>query len=155
MFKTKILSILFILFSVVSFGQGLPGKSGGTSETTNTGGERIDFSNKQELKNDIQEVAGSVAYKLMRCCSSWGGNNVRGEVNWNECTFNKLRNTYSVIMTASWTGSLSGNQYWIKGKLILRYYDNGNGGINETRTWEKIADSGGFSPGCGKDCSVN
>lgn len=135
--------------------QGLPGKSGGTSETSANEGQRIDFSSDPELKSDIQDVANSVAYKLMRCCSSWGGNNVRGMVEWDECYFSKARNTYSIAMTASWTGSLSGNSYWIKGKLKLIYSVSSNGNVSDRRVWEKIADSGGFSPGCGKDCSVN
>lgn len=149
------LLLLLIILGVQGISQGLPGKSGGTSETTSIDGNKIDFSDKQELKDDIREVSQSVAYKLMRCCSSWGGNNVRGEVNWTECYYNRLKNSYSIIMNASWTGSISGNQYWIKGKLILKYYDNGNGSLNEVRVWEKIADSGGFSPGCGMDCDIN
>lgn len=155
MFKSKILSIIFILVSVISYGQGLPSKSGGTSQTSGNEGTKIDFTNKQELKNDIQEVANSVAYRLMKCCSSWGGNNVRGTVNWDECYENSMRKRYSIVMTASWTGSLSGNSYWIKGKLKLTYTQNSDGSWSDSRTWEKIADSGGFSAGCGRDCSVN
>ncbi len=153
-FSTVLVLLLFFWSSTIC-GQGLPSKSGGTSQTSNSEGAKIDFTSKQELKNDIQEVASGVAYRLMKCCSSYGGNNVKGNVNWDECYESSMRKRYSVIMTAGWTGSLSGNSYWIKGKLILTYTQNSDGSWSDSRTWEKIADSGGFSPGCGQSCSIN
>jgi len=147
--------LILTVCSTVMHSQGLPNKTGGTYETSATEGNKIEFSDKAELKSDIADVASSVAYKLMRCCSSYGGNNIQGTVNWNECYYNKLRNTYSAVVTVSWTGSLSGTAYWVKGKLKLKYTAGNDGTVSETRAWEKIADSGGFSAGCGQSCSID
>jgi len=48
-------------------------------------------------------------------------------------------------MQVEWTGGLSGTRYWIKGKLLVNL-DTG------AKEWQKIADSGGFSPGCSQGC---
>ncbi|WP_314240489.1 hypothetical protein [Capnocytophaga leadbetteri] len=80
----------------------------------------------------------------MRCCSSWGGNNVYVEVDYSEVCVISITGTFTIPMLIGRYGSISGEHYWIKGKLIVN--------CNGQQEWLKIRDSGGFNPGCSKDC---
>jgi hypothetical protein len=109
-----------------------------------------ELKNDPEIRPEIQDLANSAANKLKDCCSSRGGTNIKAEIHWDKDEFNvcqtrisKISNRITITMTASWNGSLTGFQYWIKGRLIIE----GN-----SKSWEKISDSGGFSNGCGKSC---
>ena len=51
---------------------------------------------------------------------------------------------WTIPMTAKWTGSYSGSNYYIKGILTVDQ--------NLRMTWKKIKDSGGFQPSCGSQC---
>lgn len=104
------------------------------------------------MKQEILDMANSAANQLKNCCSSFGGNNIRAEVHWEkdengvcQTRISKLSNKLTITMTAYWTGSLSGTQYWIKGRLILDLE-------TKAKSWEKIKDSGGFKAGCGGSC---
>ena len=106
-----------------------------------------------ELKADIQDIADQAANDLRSCCSKWGGNDLQALIHWDEKDYDenymtrlsKLTNVLNITMTVSWTGSMSGTYYWIKGKLSYNL-DNGS------RNWTKISDSGGFTPGCSQGC---
>lgn len=137
--STFIFSLL-LSSNVYSQDMRLPGASSSGSESSKS----IDFSKETKLKQDLKDMSLSVANQLMKCCSTWGGTNVWGEVDYENVRFNELSKTFIVPMTIGWQGSFSGNQYYIKGQLVI----DGNG----NRSWNKIKDSGGFSPGCGNGC---
>ena len=143
MLKTKILSIIFILFSLISYSQtrlpGATGQSGGNE------GSSVDFNKEVQLKNDIDDIGLTVANKLMKCCSTWGGKNVYSKVDYPNVRHNTTTGAFTVPMTVGWYGSLTGTHYWIQGKLVV--YSNGS------KEWLKVNDSGGFNPGCSKDCN--
>ncbi len=132
--------LLFV--STLSFGQPDRLSSSGSNSNNGIG---IDFSSKPALKQDIDNMALDVANKLMRCCSKYGGNSLQASVDYPECTWSETSSVITVPMTVQWTGSLSGNRYWIKGKLLINAETKG-------LTWLKISDSGGFSGGCSNGC---
>lgn len=135
--KTKLILIVTILFSLVCFSQKrLPG-------TQNDSSNKIDFSKYPELKADIDNMGLKVANKLMHCCSSWGGKNVYATIEYENC-METASGSFTIPMTVGWSGSMTGNAYWIKGKLVV----NSNG----SSEWLKINDSGGFSSGCSNGC---
>jgi hypothetical protein len=114
--------------------------------------------NGPELKNsdirqDIQDLANQAANDLRSCCSKWGGNNLIAVIHWEEKDINgdyrtrlsNLSNNLTIYITASWVGSISGTKYWIKGSLSYNL-ETGR------RSWAKVSDSGGFSPGCSNEC---
>jgi hypothetical protein len=147
--KIVIFSILSfsLIFATQSFSQEmrLPGSGSSSSGTPDSGsGRAVDFNKEVKLKQDLKDVALSVANKMLKCCSTWGGTNVWGEVDYENVRVNDLSKTFVIPMTVGWQGSLSGNQYFIKGQLVID--KDGN------KSWNKIKDSGGFSPGCSKDC---
>lgn len=103
-------------------------------------------------KSAIQDLADEAAEKLMECCSTWGGNSLDANVYYSkdengQCETRVSPFTEEIIITmkASWEGSISGTDYWIKGELT---YDI----ETEKREWDKISDSEGFSPACSKGC---
>ncbi|MCA0382603.1 MAG: hypothetical protein LCH58_10610 [Bacteroidetes bacterium] len=111
-----------------------------------------ELKNDTDLRQEIQDIANSASVKLMGCCSSYGGRENKAEIHWGkdengicQTRISKLTNKLIITMTASWRGSLSGNYYWIKGRLVMDF---------ETKqlNWEKISDSGGFPAGCGQRC---
>ena len=147
--KIALFSILSfsLIFATQSFSQDmrLPGSGSGGSGSSDAGGGRaVDFSKEAKLKQDLKDMALSVANRMMKCCSSWGGTNVWGEVEYENVRVNDMSKTFVIPMTVGWQGSLSGNQYFIKGQLVID--KDGN------KSWNKIKDSGGFSPGCGQSC---
>lgn len=92
----------------------------------------------------VKAFANSAAQSLTKCCSKWGGSNSRFEIEWEKVQYSGYTKEWIIPMKAIWNGSVSGNEYWIKGTLTVM--SNGN------RLWEKTADSGGFQPGCGQGC---
>lgn len=137
----KTITVFFtILFATtICFSQErLPGASNGSSD-----GSKLNLYSNPELKRDIETTGLTVANQLMRCCSSWGGTNVYANIDYDNCTKNSS-GVYTLPMQVGWQGSLSGNQYWIQGKLIID--NNGN------KQWLKIKDSGGFYAGCSNGC---
>ena len=57
---------------------------------------------------------------------------------------NDLSKTFIIPMTVGWRGSITGNDYYIKGQLVID--KDGN------KMWDKIEDSGGFQPSCSTGC---
>ncbi len=111
-----------------------------------------ELKNDPEMRQELQDIANSAANRLMRCCSSYGGNNIKAEIVWDkdesgvcQTRISKLSNRITITMKVSWNGSMSGAQYWILGRLIVE----GNSG---SKSWEKIQDSGGFKSGCSQNC---
>jgi hypothetical protein len=108
---------------------------------------------KSSMKKDVQSYANDAAYDLNKCCSSMGGNNLTADVHWNEkdddgkyiTKYNGKANLLNIAMTISWTGSITGKKFWIKGKLTV---DTDTG----ARSWRKESDSGGFKPNCSNGC---
>lgn len=104
-------------------------------------------------RQDIQDLANQAANDLRSCCSKWGGNKLNAVVHWDEkdnngdyrTGYSRLTKNLSICTTVSWVGSISNTQYWIKGVLTVNL-DSGR------RSWTKISDSGGFSPGCSNGC---
>lgn len=146
--KLKILFLVTTLITLLStslYAQDmrLPG-SGSSSNSVEGSGRAINFDQETKLKKDMQDMALTVANRLMKCCSTWGGTNVWGEVDYENVRVNDLTKTFIVPMTVGWQGSLSGNQYYIKGQLTID--KDGN------KSWNKIKDSGGFSSGCSNGC---
>lgn len=143
MFKTKTLSVFFLLVSLMFYSQTrLPGASVGSG-----GGEGsvVNLDKEVQLKKDIDDVGLTVANRLMNCCSTWGGKNVYSQVDYLNVRQNTTTGAFTVPMVIGWYGSLTGTHYWIQGKLII----NSNG----AKEWLKINDSGGFKSGCSRDCS--
>lgn len=129
--------IASILISTSCFSQKrLPGSQSDT-------GSKIDFSQYPELKADMENMGLKVANQLMHCCSNWGGKNVYATIDYDNC-IETASGSFTIPMTVGWSGSMTGNAYWIKGKLVI----NSNG----SREWLKINDSGGFSSGCSNGC---
>lgn len=136
-----------LIFATQSFSQDmrLPGSGSSSSGSFDSGGGRaVDFNKEAKLKQDLKDMALSVANRMVKCCSTWGGTNVWGEVDYENVRLNDMSNTFIIPMTVGWQGSLSGNQYYIKGQLIVD--KDGN------KSWNKIKDSGGFYPGCSQGC---
>lgn len=119
-------------------------KLGGNQGNKQDEGEIIDFGKEQTLKEQVDETCLDVANRLMSCCSKFGGNYLKAEVNYSECRYNSTTEVFTIPMTAHWYGSLTGIHYWIKGKLLIA--------PDGSKKWIKISDSGGFSPGCSKNC---
>ena len=129
------------LFCLVSF-----------AEITISAQDCTELKNDYEIRQELQGLANSAANSLMKCCSTWGGENLRATIIWDkdadglcQTRISRLTNEIIITMTVSWTGSISGDSYWIKGKLIFNTE-------NKRRKWEKINDSGGFQPGCSNGC---
>jgi hypothetical protein len=100
-------------------------------------------SQNNSVPNAVKQYAEAAGQKLINCCSSAGGRNLSADIeSWE---INELTSRLKIIMTVTWNGSLSGNRYWIKGKLICD-----PDGCNPK--WEKIDDSKMFSSGCGTNC---
>jgi hypothetical protein len=111
-----------------------------------------ELKNDPEMRQELQDLANQAANSLMKCCSKWGGNNLSATIYWDkdsdsvcQTRISKLTGKITITMRVSWVGGISGTSYWIKGRLI---YDI----ENQTRSWQKISDSGGFSPGCSNGC---
>ena len=111
-----------------------------------------ELKNDPDVRSEIQDLANQAASNLMSCCSKWGGNNLKAQVYWDaddngtcQTRISKLTGNITITMLVSWTGSLSGTYYWIKGRLVFNT-------SSKTRSWEKLSDSGGFSPGCSNGC---
>ncbi len=144
MFKTKILTTLFVFFTTLSFAQSrLPGASG-----SNGGGEgsAVDFNRETQLKKDIDEMGLTVASELMNCCSTWGGSSLYANVDFAGVRKNLTTETFTIPMTVGWYGSVSQTHYWIRGKLVIQ--------SNGARSWIKLGDSQNFlsKSNCGKNC---
>lgn len=139
--KYKLLIVLVLAGFVSASAQTrLPGAGGSDS-----GNEiSFDWSKEAKLKEDINDIGLTVANQMMNCCSSWGGTNVSADIDFEGIKQNSVSEAFTIPMTVRWQGSLSGNQYWIQGKLLV----NADG----SKTWLKIKDSGGFYPGCSKNC---
>jgi len=136
-------TLLFIIvFSVLELiGQTrLPGATSSNS----TSEKSFDFTEEAQLKSDIDDIGLSIANSLMNCCSTYGGTNIGADVDYQEVKLNEVTGSFTIPMTVHWQGSISGNKYWIMGKLII----NSNG----VKTWLKIKDSGGFYAGCSQGC---
>ncbi|MFJ1352309.1 hypothetical protein [Capnocytophaga canimorsus] len=139
--------VLLVLFTIVcnvenSIAQmRLPGSDTSPSQQE---GVPVDFDKEQQLKKDIDDVGLSVANQLMRCCSSFGGNNVYSKVFYDDVRYNSVTGAFVIPMQIGWYGSFTGMHYWIIGKLVVNK-DN-------SKEWLKIRDSGAFNPGCSKDC---
>ncbi|MDR2409639.1 MAG: hypothetical protein LBE13_16225 [Bacteroidales bacterium] len=108
--------------------------------------------NDSEIRQELQSLANQAANDLMKCCSKWGGNNLSATIIWDkdndglcQTRISRLTGNITITMRVSWIGSVSGSSYWIKGRLI---YDT----ESKRRIWQKISDSGGFSPGCSNGC---
>lgn len=98
------------------------------------------------IPNAVKQYADATGQKLMNCCSSASSRNFSIDIkNWE---IKKLTARAKIIITATWNGLLSGNQYWIKEKLICNV-----DGCNPK--WEKLDDSKGFLAGCGTNCIKN
>lgn len=136
--------ILSLMITTQAFSQDMRLPGSGSSSSSSDGGRAIDFSQEAKLKQDMKDMALTVANRLMKCCSTWGGTNVWGEVDYENVRVNDLSKTFIIPMTVGWQGSISGNQYYIKGQLVVD--KDGN------KSWNKIKDSGGFSPGCSTGC---
>jgi hypothetical protein len=111
-----------------------------------------ELQNDPEIRQELQGMANQAASNLMNCCSSFGGNNLSATIIWDkdndglcQTRVSTLTGKITITMRVSWVGSMTGASYWIKGRLI---YDL----ETRRRSWEKISDSGGFSPGCSKGC---
>lgn len=135
---------LLLLITTQTFSQDMRLPSSGNSSSSSGEGRIIDFGQETKLKQDMKDMALSVANRMMKCCSSWGGTNVWGEVDYDNVRVNDLSKTFIIPMTVGWQGSISGNQYYIKGQLVVD--KDGN------KSWNKIKDSGGFPPGCSTGC---
>lgn len=134
------ISLLFLTTFILQAQTRLPG-----ANTNEAGKEvRFDWSKEAKLKQDIEDIGLSVANKIMNCCSSWGGTNVGADIDFESVKQNEVTGAFTIPMTVRWQGSLSGNRYWIQGKLLI--YSDGS------KAWLKIKDSGGFYPGCSKNC---
>ncbi len=127
--------------------EGMMGKD--TNSDTPSNKETLNPKPQIILQNNIiQIIANAAAMNLMNCCSSLGGRQNRADVDFSNVTQNETGTKVTIPMTAHWYGGWSGNHYWIKGILT---YDSSNPN-NVTRNWQKVEDSGGFSPGCSKGC---
>ena len=111
--------------------------------------------NNYKLKIDIEDIADYVGSRLMRCCSSFGGNDLSTTVYWDkdkngkyQTRINSLTNKLTITLKVTWYGSLSGRRYWIKGKAIVDP-------DKDSKKWIKISDSGGFPPNCGTYCNID
>ncbi len=136
------LFLTIAIFSSYSFGQTrLPGA---TSSGNGGEGTSVNFDAEIQLKRDIDDVGLTIANKIMRCCSKWGGNNVYSKVDYENVRQNTTTGAFTIPVLVGWYGSLTGTHYWIKGKLVI--YSDGR------KEWLKIRDSGGFNPGCSTDC---
>lgn len=139
--------LLFLLCFTVLSGNAqnlrLPGSENAPPSLDNSG-RRVDLTKEQQLKRDIDNQALAVANQLMRCCSSYGGNNVQGVVDYDNVYVSDATGEFVISMIAKWTGSLTGNPYWIQGKLVVSK--------NGSASWLKIRDSGGFQPACSQNC---
>lgn len=143
--KIFLFLLYFILVASFSFAQNmtLPGNNSSGSSSVETKGVPINFMSETTLKKQVDDIGLKAANSLMRCCSSYGGNNVYAEVDYENCRVEKETNTFFLPMKIGWYGSLTGTHYWIKGKLVIG---------EQSREWLKISDSGGFNPGCSKNC---
>lgn len=138
--KTLFVLVMSLMTSMMYSQTRLPGS--GNSET---GKEKtFNWSNEAKLKADIEDIGLQVANQILKCCSSWGGTNVGATIDFEGVKQNELTGAFTIPMTVRWQGSLSGNRYWIQGKLLV----NSDG----SKTWLKIKDSGGFYPGCSSKC---
>jgi hypothetical protein len=111
-----------------------------------------ELQNDLEMRQELQDLANQAANDLMKCCSKWGGNNLSATIIWDkdseglcQTRISRLTGKITITMRISWVGSVSGMSYWIKGRLL---YDL----ETRRRSWQKISDSGGFSPGCSNGC---
>ena len=147
MVKSIVAALIFSFFFmclgniVTAQSMTLPGSS--SSSPTASEGTPINFMTETTLKKQVDDIGLKVANDLMRCCSSYGGNNVYAQVDYDNCRTDSQTSTFYLPMKIGWTGSMSGNPYWIKGKLVVS---------KEGRQWLKISDSGGFQPSCSKNC---
>ncbi len=116
-----------------------------TSRTTTT--STTPTTKKRSDNEVIQALADKAGRDLMSCCSSFGGNNFKVDVEFSLVKESDDQTQRIIPMTAAWTGGFSGRRYWIQGVLT---WDKSSGQLY--RYWKKIDDSGGFSPGCGTGC---
>ena len=98
---------------------------------------------QSSIPSEVRLYANAAGRKLKSCCSSWGGKDLSISIeSWD---VNSVTARITITMTTSWTGSMSGSKYWIKGKLICDV-----DGCNPS--WTKIEDSQLLPMGCGRDC---
>lgn len=149
--KTKLL--LFVALTTLLgfnlYAQDMRLPVSGSSSSSNSEGSPIDFSQEQSLKEQLDDLAEDVADRFMRCCSSLGGINLWGKIDYSGVRYNSISKVYIIPMKVGWKGSWSGTEYWIQGKLKV----DASGG----KRWTKIDDSGGFKyveGGCTLNCSL-
>ena len=140
--KKKMLPIILLICLGTNAQTRLPGSQNQTNSSDAP--QTIDFSVEKDLKSDIEQTGLVVANRLMNCCSSWGGNNISAQIEWDGVRTSKLTNDFTIPMTVNWTGSISGNRYWIQGRLIVH--------SDGSKEWIKVKDSGGFSAACSNNC---
>lgn len=112
-----------------------------------------ELKNNDEIRKLLQSKALQAGSDLMSCCANGGGTSLNAQIHWDETDdngdnatrYNKLSGNMSVCTTLSWVGSVSKKKYWVKGVLTVKVDSN-------TRSWAKISDSGGFTPGCSRGC---
>jgi hypothetical protein len=118
-----------------------------TTPSTNTSSRSNTLGSKKSDDEVIQALADKAGRDLMSCCSSFGGSNFKTDVEFSMVQENDDNSRRIIPLTVSWTGSMSGRRYWIRGVL---QWDKTSGQL--FRYWKKSEDSGGFSPGCGTGC---
>ncbi len=147
--KLKYLSLLILIFTIVScsnnHSSGSSGSGSSGSSYSSSSSSSSDEDDYQEILDAMEELAEEAGQDLANCCSTFGYNNLSTYVLEDECSYNDITETLKICMKVSWKGSISGSTYWIKGYLKI---DMESGG----RSWQKISDSGGFSPGCSRGC---
>ena len=98
----------------------------------------------EELMDLCETQAKTAGSQLMNCCSSFGGRGFSVDMDEDKINVNDLSGMITIPMKVNWYGSLSGRHYWIRGELIIT--------SSGQRRWNKVSDSGGFSPGCSRGC---
>ena len=133
---------IFVFISILSYSQSRQQRVNATSGIIED--RNFIVNDDVELKRYVDRIGLSVAKKLMKCCSSFGGNDIYSSIDYFLVKMNPKTGALIIPMTVGWYGSYSSRKYWIEGILVKN--------LNGSYKWVKRRDSGGFQSGCSNLC---
>lgn len=104
----------------------------------------VDLNKDVSLREDIYGLANMTSEQLRVCCAAVRGRATNSITDVTKVTQNTKTEAYTIFMKTEWYGFLTGQHYWISGKLLLTADGNTH--------WRTLKKSAGISAGCADNC---
>lgn len=120
------------------------GQSSSATKKASLAEEIVDLNKDASLREDVYGLANMTAEQLLVCCAAVRGRATYLITDVTKVTQKVNTENYTVFMKVEWYGFLTGQHYWISGKLLL----NADGSMH----WKTLKKSAGISTGCADNC---